>query len=273
MPPKGKGGQRDNPLEGKDYQAALQEVFKNTAARANDVDPKAVQLLDALQAAGKADEACTHLSKSLEGVTREKVENWKAYVFTLLRAFDTEVYNAMKEARGRPKPRRSEKKKEVGAFNFRTEAAEFVPGQSAWAGAGTVPPPPQDAPKVATNGADTVPDPPAASADAPAAKEAPGGPVFQVECKETSHGEVVGVVGSAPEIGSWDPTKALTLSTSEASYPVWKSEVIPLAADSEVEYKFIVLGADKAVSKWEPIEGNRKFKVGGDLGLAVFGSL
>lgn len=245
MPPKGgKGTRGEYGIDGKEYQAAMQEVFKSTAVKISDVDPKAVQLLDALQIAGKADEACKHLATSLETVPREKVDNWKAYVFTLLRAVDPVVYNAMKEQRGRPKPRAGkETKKIVGAFDFRSEAVEFVPGASAWAG------------------------PPAPAA----AEEA--GVVFKVECSSTSHGDVVAAVGSTAELGAWDPTKALKLTTSEADYPVWKSAPVPLADGTEVEYKFIVVGADGAASQWEPIEGNRKLTAGSDPGQAKFGTL
>jgi hypothetical protein len=263
MPPKGgKGTRGEYGIDGKEYQAAMQEVFKSTAVKISDIDPKAVQLLDALQIAGKADEACKHLATSLETVPREKVDNWKAYVFTLLRAFDPVVYNAMKEQRGRPKPRAGkETKKIVGAFDFRSEAVEFVPGASAWTG----PPAAAAAPAAAapaTNGTGEAPS---------AAEEA--GVVFKVECSSTSHGDVVAAVGSTAELGAWDPTKALKLTTSEADYPVWKSAPVPLADGTEVEYKFIVVGADGAASQWEPIEGNRKLTAGSDPGQAKFGTL
>lgn len=277
-------------MDGKGYQAAVQDVFKNTAVKGSDIDPKAVQLLDALEAAGKAEEACAHLSKSLEGVAREKVENWKAYVFTLLRAFDSEVYNNMKEQRGRPKPRRNAKEttKVVGAFNFRSEAVEFVPGSGAWNGSGmsaaaaaeapapaasesTPAPAASPAPANATNGAGPTAAAPAA--EPPAAVEAPAGTVFQVEYSGTQPGEVLAAIGGAAELGSWDPSKALPLTTSESTYPVWKSAGVALAKGTEVEYKYVVLGADKAVARWEPIEGNRKLTAGSDPGLAKFGSL
>lgn len=272
MPPKGKGGNKsaDYILGGKGYQAALQDVFKATAVKASDIDPKAVQLLDALQIAGKADEACAHLSKSLEGVAREKVENWKAYVFTLLRSFDTVTYNAMKEQRGRPRPRRSDKEKVVGDFSFRAEAVEFVPGQIAWTGMGDAAATPQAPPAPA-------PAAPAAAAEASAvpsaAEESSEGVVFQVEYSGTEKGEVVAVTGGAPELGSWDTGKTLVLTTSKASSSVWKSSPVPLANGTELEYKFVVLGPDKAVARWEPIEGNRKLKAGTDPGVMKFGSL
>jgi len=275
MPPKGgKGGSRgDYGLDAKGYQAALQEVFKGTAVKASDIDPKAVQLLDALQNAGKSGEACAHLLKSLETVPREKVDNWKAYVFTLLRAFDPVVYNAMKEQRGRPKPRSRKELPKVGDFSFRAEAVEFVPGTGAWGGAAA----PAAAAPAAAPGTDGASGAPAAAPTTKAppaqAKASEGGFVLRVECGSTKQGEVVAAVGSTAELGSWDPTKALKLTTSEADYPVWKSAPVPVADGTEVEYKFIVIGEDEAVSQWEPIEGNRKLKVGSEPGTAKFGTL
>jgi len=229
-------------------------LYKSTAVRLTDIDAKAVQLLDALHEAGKADAACTFLTKSLEGVAREKVANWKAYVFTLLRGYDSEVYNNMKSERGRPRPRR-EKKEVVITTELKVGAPEFVPGQ-AWGGSV------QMAVLQAAK--------PAAAAAGPAT----GGPaagevVFQVECT-TSPGESVGVIGSCKTIGEWQASGAAVMKPSP--YPTWKSDPIKVSGDN-VEYKFVVLGADKAVVRWEPIEGNRKLKTGEPPKAVKFGEL
>mmetsp|Transcript_115178 Transcript_115178/g.332708 ORF Transcript_115178/g.332708 Transcript_115178/m.332708 type:complete len:204 (+) Transcript_115178:125-736(+) len=161
MPPKGKaggkgkGGSKDGKGKSKKYEekqaasvgsdaggdgwrtsAAMNEVFKGTAVRLSDFDAKATQLMDALQEAGKSDGACKFLSKSLEGVSRDKVTNWRAYTFTLLRRFDKDFYEAMKEQRGRPRPRRKDEKTTVVVQSMtplKATAPEFVPGQT-WGG-------------------------------------------------------------------------------------------------------------------------------------------
>jgi len=132
--------------DGRPYAAALQDLFKGTAVRPVDIDPKAVQLFDALAESGKADAACAHLAKSLEGVAREKVVNWRAYVFTLLRGYDAEIYNSMKDQRGRPRPRRKDEKitAPLVTTELKASAPEFVPGQS-WGGCK----PPSEAPRPA----------------------------------------------------------------------------------------------------------------------------
>jgi len=60
-----------------------------------------VKFFDYLQTRDKAKEACTYLILSLEGLSRDHVSNWKAYVYTLLRGFDDGAYKAMKTADGK----------------------------------------------------------------------------------------------------------------------------------------------------------------------------
>jgi len=129
MAPKGRAPRPEaNPaslLTGKDYKDSVNELFSTTALQQRDIDQKAVQLLDAYQKAGKAEESCQHLKTNLEGITREKVQNWRAYVYSLLRAFDSEVYNAMKEKSGGS--RRSQKPKAM-AGGLNPKAVDFQPG-------------------------------------------------------------------------------------------------------------------------------------------------
>merc|ERR1712139_30355 len=87
---------------------------------------KAVQLLDALQKEGKAEAGCLHLKTNLEGVTREKVQNWRAYSYSLLRAFDNDIYTKMKSKAEGNRRAAGNKKKAAGELN--TTAAEFTPG-------------------------------------------------------------------------------------------------------------------------------------------------
>lgn len=115
-------------LQGKPYKEAINDVFATTSVQQRDIDQKAVQLLDALQKSGKAEAACSHLKTNLEGIAREKVTNWRAYVYSLLRAFDTEEYTKMKEKSG---GNRRQGGKAKDAMNG--SAVEFVPGQW-WSG-------------------------------------------------------------------------------------------------------------------------------------------
>merc|ERR1712100_920046 len=83
-------------LQGKEYKDGIDDLTKKTVVKATDLDDKAIKFLDYLQTRGRANEACTHLEQALEGLSRDHVSNWKAYVYTLLRAFDQDAYKAMK---------------------------------------------------------------------------------------------------------------------------------------------------------------------------------
>ncbi|OOC53190.1 MULTISPECIES: carbohydrate-binding module family 20 domain-containing protein [Nocardiopsis] len=64
---------------------------------------------------------------------------------------------------------------------------------------------------------------------------------------ETWYGQEVYVVGSTPELGSWNPLDGVRLSTDESTYPVW-SGTVPFGADTE--WKLVkVDGAGNA--EWE----------------------
>eukprot|EP00928_Gymnodinium_smaydae_P008483 TRINITY_DN1308_c0_g2_i1.p1 TRINITY_DN1308_c0_g2~~TRINITY_DN1308_c0_g2_i1.p1 ORF type:complete len:366 (-),score=83.33 TRINITY_DN1308_c0_g2_i1:38-1135(-) len=99
---------------GKEYAAGLNDLIKNSAVRAGDFDSKAFALLDALEANGRSTEACNHLKKALEGVSRERIGNWRGYVYTLLRGFDEDSYNAMKASRSDGRRRRGERTRDTG---------------------------------------------------------------------------------------------------------------------------------------------------------------
>jgi alpha-amylase len=63
----------------------------------------------------------------------------------------------------------------------------------------------------------------------------------------TSWGQNIFVVGNTTALGSWDPSKAIALSS--ASYPVWKATV-SLPTGTAVEYKYVRKNADGSVT-WE----------------------
>jgi len=142
---------KNSNIEGKDYKAAFDAIAAKSVFEVTDLDTKAVALLDELQKSGRAEEAATYLFQAIGGLERERVKNWRAYTYTLLRGFDEKAYNAMKETVGGRRPRGPREKTEKGEegerkpgsgkkkgplapFTFSAVAVEFVPG-AAWGGA------------------------------------------------------------------------------------------------------------------------------------------
>jgi hypothetical protein len=135
----GKAESANHALKDKEYKDGIDDLAKTTVVRPGDLDEKAVKYLDFVQAnGGRGNEACTYLKSALEGMSRDHVSNWKAYVYTLLRGFDEEAYKQMKISEGKKvrEPRRGAKtdkeKKDkfpVKEFSFNPDAAPFVPGQ------------------------------------------------------------------------------------------------------------------------------------------------
>jgi len=140
-------------FEGKEYKEHIDDLIASTPCRETDLDQKAVTLFDALHSAGKADKACQHLKESLKALEREKVSNWRAYTYSLLRSFDEAVYKEMKgdaQSKGRPRGQRentgdrAKKGREafpLSDFQFRADAPAFVPGGSGYAVAAAEEPP------------------------------------------------------------------------------------------------------------------------------------
>jgi len=74
--------------------------------------------------------------------------------------------------------------------------------------------------------------------------------VFEVSCP-TANLEEVCLVGSVPELGAWDSTRAVPLRTSDKLYPVWRSGELILPKVYEVaQYKYIKV-CNGAVAQWE----------------------
>jgi len=168
------GGKGSDALEGslvvgKPYKDAIKDLIRNTAIRAGDLDARAVDLLDALETRGKAKEACLYLKTTIATFSRERISNWKAYIYKLLRGFDQEAYDLMKTEKGADKRRskvekrsefREERKARDSASSaadvestpaaesdskaeaegklatFNQAAVEFVPGKTTWTGTG-----------------------------------------------------------------------------------------------------------------------------------------
>ncbi|CAE7203957.1 tam [Symbiodinium microadriaticum] len=72
----------------------------------------------------------------------------------------------------------------------------------------------------------------------------------EVECGSTGIGDQLAVVGGSPELGDWNPSKAIRLETSAATFPIWAAP-IP-AALLGCEFKFIILRSDGQIT-WEEL--------------------
>lgn len=97
--------------------------------------------------------------------------------------------------------------------------------------------------------------------------------VFQVDCP-TEMGESVAVIGASPELGQWDASKAVPLSTSSDTYPVWRSEPVVVPVQEEaVEYKFVVKSQCGSHVRWEQLAHNRRVSLSDfkEPGVARFG--
>lgn len=97
---------------------------------------------------------------------------------------------------------------------------------------------------------------------------------FQVSAY-TQTGESIGLVGSSPELGSWDITRCVHLRTSADRYPLWWTEreidLQPsLGSDnSQIEYKYVRFDAQGRV-QWEALGSNRWLPIHDeDLGTIV----
>jgi lysophospholipase L1-like esterase len=85
---------------------------------------------------------------------------------------------------------------------------------------------------------------------------------FQI-IAQTQPGESIALVGSTPELGEWDITKAIPLSTNSDRFPLWStdqiidfSQSLKLGLSHNPEYKYIWFDA-QGVGTWESIGENR----------------
>ena len=71
---------------------------------------------------------------------------------------------------------------------------------------------------------------------------------FQADNAVTVFGQNVFVVGDAPALGSWDPTKGVALAPTQ--YPNWTG-LVTLPQGLAVNYKFVIIDGAGNVT-WEP---------------------
>ncbi|MFF5757686.1 CBM20 domain-containing protein [Streptomyces longwoodensis] len=79
--------------------------------------------------------------------------------------------------------------------------------------------------------------------------------------KAATEGETLLVTGSVPQLGGWDPAKAVPLGTTASSYPNWSAGVrLPVGAT--VEYKYLKRSPAGTIT-WES-SANRTLTVSAD---------
>merc|ERR1719421_1617820 len=85
---------------------------------------------------------------------------------------------------------------------------------------------------------------------------------LEVDCEETAPGQSLVVVGSVPELGSWDVAKGKRLQTSPARWPTWYLEKpVCIAGAQTVLFKFVVQSEASGVEpQWEALDGDRIFE-------------
>lgn len=61
------------------------------------------------------------------------------------------------------------------------------------------------------------------------------------KCKfETAFGQSLYIVGNIKEMGGWEPTNSISLSTNNDTYPTWVTSEILVPVGSEIDYKYLI---------------------------------
>ena len=76
---------------------------------------------------------------------------------------------------------------------------------------------------------------------------------------QTHWGDTALIVGNTSELGGWNVSAGLALSTDEHRYPNWRS-TLPLCGGTDIEFKVVLCRADGTV-EWEPIRSNRHLRL------------
>ena len=88
--------------------------------------------------------------------------------------------------------------------------------------------------------------------------------MFNLECPYTEPGDRVYAAGSVPELGSWDPLRALPLTTSAQAFPVWQGAIrVSCASSNQIEIKFYILKHKGSKIVWEQLGQNRVLIISG----------
>lgn len=82
------------------------------------------------------------------------------------------------------------------------------------------------------------------------------------KCKfNTEFGQTLRIVGNIEELGSWEPSKSLIMTTNENLYPVWEStQEITGPVGMEIHYKYVVYDKNNNSYIWENLKENANRK-------------
>jgi len=93
--------------------------------------------------------------------------------------------------------------------------------------------------------------------------------VWTVLCDHTVLDDDLVVVGSTTEMGNWQPSAGLSLSTSSSTYPMWSGAALMTYPDAaSFSWKLAILRRGET-SEWEVCE-NRQLTMGGDRSQVLF---
>eukprot|EP00405_Crypthecodinium_cohnii_P033285 CAMPEP_0206526078 /NCGR_PEP_ID=MMETSP0325_2-20121206/488_1 /ASSEMBLY_ACC=CAM_ASM_000347 /TAXON_ID=2866 /ORGANISM="Crypthecodinium cohnii, Strain Seligo" /LENGTH=546 /DNA_ID=CAMNT_0054021127 /DNA_START=1 /DNA_END=1641 /DNA_ORIENTATION=+ len=83
---------------------------------------------------------------------------------------------------------------------------------------------------------------------------------FCVTCCDTRVGQHVRVVGSAVNLGGWNPPASPALSTTAGDFPLWKADnMVALNENEVIEYKYVICDESGHAIRWEE-RPNRRLK-------------
>jgi hypothetical protein len=87
--------------------------------------------------------------------------------------------------------------------------------------------------------------------------------IFKCNFK-TVYGQTLRIVGNIEELGSWEPSKSLIMTTDETKYPIWEStQEITGPIGMEIYYKYVIYDKNTNQYIWENLNDNinRKHKI------------
>ena len=76
---------------------------------------------------------------------------------------------------------------------------------------------------------------------------------------DTAYGQTIKIVGDKPELGSWDPLKAIPLETNTDIFPTWVNRKrIKFKKGVNIDYKYLIFDESGNYSyEYLPAEENR----------------
>lgn len=108
-----------------------------------------------------------------------------------------------------------------------------------------------------------VPDGYSVSPSAPLVHDPTVMVVWKVFCDHTVCNDDLVVVGSTTEMGNWQPSSGLSLSTSSSTFPMWSGAALMTYSEAaSLSWKLVILRGG-VTSEWE-VGQDRQFTLGGD---------